>query len=191
MKNSLNDNTFSLLAKELASCDVRLCYQCGKCTAGCPVAERMEIKTHALVSLALRGEFTRALHSEAIWACVSCHTCSQRCPKKVDTAGVLDALRHEAYRRGTVPKNAGSITAFYKSFAESIRLFGRSYEVGMMAGFNFYRPLSHSVDIAARLGDAKLGLDMLTHGRLHLFPEKVHDTGVVRRIFERCLKDAQ
>ncbi len=177
-----------LFSAELTLTDAKLCYQCGKCTAGCPVADKMTIKPHALVTLAAQGRAARALSDDSIWLCVSCQTCTQRCPKTVDTAGVIDALRHEAYRRKSVPKSAASICAFYKAFIGAVRLFGRSYEIGMMAGFTMMRPMAHTLNIGDRLGDVKLGLGMLQRGRLAFMPDKVKDTAVVERIFKRCME---
>src|SRR5208282_717492 len=76
------------------------CYQCGKCTAGCPVAMHMDVAPNQVVRLVQLGEWEKALQSRAIWECVGCQTCSTRCPKEVDCAGVMDALR-EAWLRLT------------------------------------------------------------------------------------------
>src|SRR5512134_3630405 len=82
--------------------DVSACYQCGKCSAGCPMAASMDILPNQLVRLVQLDRIDRALRSEAIWKCVSCVTCSTRCPQAVDCAGVIDHLRQMAVARGIV-----------------------------------------------------------------------------------------
>jgi heterodisulfide reductase subunit C len=62
------------IVNELAHTRVQDCYQCGKCTAGCPAAQRMDLSPNQLVRLVQAGQLERALRSEAIWQCVSCQT---------------------------------------------------------------------------------------------------------------------
>ena len=95
-------------AASVAETDVRDCYQCGKCSAGCPVAEQMDLLPHQLMRLVQIGRIDRALRSEAIWKCVSCMTCSTRCPKSVDCAGVIDTLRQSAVERGDGVRRAAA-----------------------------------------------------------------------------------
>ena len=83
----------------LAHTKVRDCYQCGKCSAGCPMAEKMDVLPNQLLRLVQLGKIDKAAASEAIWLCVSCLTCSTRCPKSVDCAGVMDALRQIALEK--------------------------------------------------------------------------------------------
>jgi heterodisulfide reductase subunit C len=76
------------------------CYQCGKCTAGCPVGEVMEIPPHQVIRLLQIGQPGRALAAQTIWTCAACLTCAARCPKDVDLARIMEALRTIALRRG-------------------------------------------------------------------------------------------
>lgn len=79
--------------------EARDCYQCGKCTAGCPLAERMDLKPHQIMRLVQLGKADRTLGSDAIWQCISCQTCSSRCPKSVDCAGIVNRLHHLSLER--------------------------------------------------------------------------------------------
>lgn len=69
------------------------CYQCGKCSAGCPVVSRMEILPNQIIRYAQLGLEAELLASDAIWACASCMTCNVRCPKGINIAEVIEALR--------------------------------------------------------------------------------------------------
>jgi heterodisulfide reductase subunit C2 len=75
------------------------CYQCGKCTAGCPAAEAMDVAPHEVIRCLQMGQPERALVSQAIWTCAACLTCASRCPKDVDLARIMEALRVVALRR--------------------------------------------------------------------------------------------
>ncbi len=69
------------------------CYQCAKCSSGCPVADRGDLKPHELVRLVQTDQRGAVLASRFIWECTSCHTCITRCPQKVDIPAMNDALR--------------------------------------------------------------------------------------------------
>lgn len=176
--------------ESLAHTNLADCYQCGKCTAGCPVSERMDMVPNRLMRLVQMEQVDTALQSAAIWECVSCQTCSARCPKKVDCAGVMDALRETALAEGKVSPAQHSVVAFQKAFLQNIRRNGRLNELELIAAFK--------MDVAfggGRLGflfkDAALGPQMSKRKKLHLMPEKAQDRAVVERIFARCTNRAE
>lgn len=74
------------------------CYQCGKCSAGCPMAAHMDILPNKIIRLAQLGMEEPLMASDAIWTCVSCMTCNSRCPKGVRIAEVIEALREISMR---------------------------------------------------------------------------------------------
>ncbi len=75
------------------------CYQCGKCSAGCPVVSRMEILPNQIIRYAQLGLEAELLASDAIWICASCMTCNVRCPKGVKIAEVMEAVRQIMLRK--------------------------------------------------------------------------------------------
>src|SRR5512135_3209707 len=108
----------------LSSIPVQDCYQCGKCTAGCPMAHRMDLMPSQIVRLAQLGQVERALRSEAIWQCLSCQTCTSRCPKSVDCAGVMDVLRQLACEDTSASPVQLRTRLFLKAFLHNIRRNG-------------------------------------------------------------------
>lgn len=74
------------------------CYQCGKCSAGCPAAPFMEILPNQVIRLLQLGKVERILESNTPFACVSCFVCSARCPKGIDIAAIMEALRQVTLR---------------------------------------------------------------------------------------------
>lgn len=161
------------------------CYQCGKCTAGCPVAERMDVMPNQVVRLVQAGQLDRAAGTEAIWLCVSCQTCTTRCPKSVDIADVMDALREKSVENGSASKTQHRTVIFQKAFLDNIRRNGRLNELELVGQFKtsaFMKDMS----IPLLMKDAILAPLMMKRGKLHLVGEKVRDRKIVDRIFAKC-----
>ena len=73
--------------------DVAKCMKCGKCSGRCPAYKDMDIKPHQFVSWLADGKIDKLMQSEAIWSCLSCMACVERCPRGVAPAGVIEAVR--------------------------------------------------------------------------------------------------
>jgi len=162
------------------------CYQCGKCSAGCPMADKMDLLPNQLVRLVQMGKPERALKSQAIWLCVSCQTCAARCPKSVDCAGLMDALRQVAVEKDLAAPAFRRTVQFQQAFLDNIRRNGRLAEVELIAHFKA-RAFLGELNLPFLFKDTLLGPKMLRRGKLHLLPGKARDRGVVDRIFQRCL----
>ena len=161
------------------------CYQCGKCTAGCPRASVMDMGPTRLIRMVQIGEAEKAMKSQAVWQCVSCETCTTRCPKNVDCAAIMDALRAEAYRRGLTNGMQIPVMLFQKAFLDNIRRNGRLNEIELIAQFKM-SGFAATRSPRMLFKDATLGPKLQARKKLHLIGEKVRDRGVVRRIFDRC-----
>ena len=85
--------------EELSGEDIHACYQCGKCSAGCPFGSAMDILPNQVIRLVQLGD-EDALTNKTIWLCSSCFTCATRCPKGVDLSKVMEALRTILLRKG-------------------------------------------------------------------------------------------
>ncbi len=169
----------SLLSKirNAIGLDPVLCYQCGKCSAGCPMASEMDLKTHEIIRLLQLDLGERLLSSDSIWLCLTCETCTTRCPMEFDPAAAIDALREIALREypDRVPR---SISAFHSAFLDQIRMHGRVFEFGLVA---FYKLRS-----GALFGDVESVPGMLARGKLGLKPKRIQGIQEVRRIFSQC-----
>lgn len=158
------------------------CYQCGKCSAGCPMAEEMGgMPPHAILRLVQLDRHERVLGSEAIWLCLTCETCSTRCPNEVDPARIIDALRELALRRDpAAPPRA--IRGFHRAFLGQIRANGRLFEAGLVAGYKL-----RTGDLFSDVASAPV---MLLKGKLALLPKRIEGLDEVRRIFDACERAA-
>ncbi len=79
--------------QRLSGTDVKQCMKCGKCSGRCPAFHEMDIKPHQFVSLLAKGEIETLVNSKAIWNCLSCMACVERCPRGVAPAQVIEAVR--------------------------------------------------------------------------------------------------
>ena len=84
--------------QRLSGTDVRKCMKCGKCSGRCPAFHEMDIKPHQFVSLLADGKIEKLLESNAIWNCLSCMACVERCPRGVAPAAVVEAVRDTVVR---------------------------------------------------------------------------------------------
>ena len=159
------------------------CYQCGKCSAGCVLAEEMDFPPSYLVHL-LQTKTTandhRALSSNAIWICLNCENCIARCPKEVDIPAMMDYLREQARLKGFINRQAQPIVAFHRSFLQSVKQTGRLYEIGLIAGFK--------ARTFRLLQDVKLAPVMLLKGKLNLLPESIKDKRKIKKIFAQTIE---
>ena len=105
MKLSREKLNSPMLAKvaEISGEDIASCYQCGKCSAGCPLESAMGVLPHGAVRLLQLGCEQEALNFDAVWLCASCHTCESRCPRGFDLSRVMEALRVIRLREGHSP----------------------------------------------------------------------------------------
>ncbi len=85
--------------EELSGQKLLACYQCGKCSAGCPAVSQMDILPNQIIRFAQLGLKEELLESKSIWVCASCYTCNVRCPKGIKIAEVMEALRQVLLRK--------------------------------------------------------------------------------------------
>ncbi|MBO5026973.1 MAG: 4Fe-4S dicluster domain-containing protein [Clostridia bacterium] len=83
---------------KLSGTDVKKCMKCGKCSGRCPAFKDMDIKPHQFVSMLGQGRIDELLESKAIWNCLSCMACVERCPRGVAPAAVIEAVRDTVVR---------------------------------------------------------------------------------------------
>jgi heterodisulfide reductase subunit C len=84
--------------KEISATDVVKCMKCGKCSGRCPAFHEMDIKPHQFVSYLVSGNVEKLMESKAIWNCLTCMACVERCPRGVAPAAVVEAVRDTVVR---------------------------------------------------------------------------------------------
>jgi heterodisulfide reductase subunit C2 len=153
------------------------CYQCGKCSAGCPMATESDLRPHNVMRLVMQDRRDEAMRDESIWLCLTCETCTARCPNDCDPARVIDELREMSLRSGlaAAPRH---IAAFHRAFLAQIRANGRLHEMSMIVDYKL-----HSGDLMKDVTNAPA---MVTRGKLSIRPERIKGMEEIKRIFDQC-----
>jgi len=148
------------------------CYQCGKCSAGCPAAFAMSAPPNVIIRLLQLGLYDRALAHNSYWVCSSCETCTARCPRGVQIKELMELLRHDAFRRRAGGERV--VVAFHRAFLKTVAWFGRLYEPGLI-GLNNFLSRRFFKDFSA-------APTMLLKRKIKILPPRGADCGAVRRI---------
>jgi heterodisulfide reductase subunit C len=164
------------IVKEMSGVDLSKCYQCKKCSNGCPVSGLTTLSPSEIIRRLQLGAGKEILESDLVWLCLSCGTCYERCPMQIDSSAIIDSMRSMALeRRAAGPK--GNIPLFNRLFLGTVRVFGRVYDLPMIA---FYK-----------LGTLNLKQDMdkfpamLRKGKMAVLPPSGADKESVNRIFSK------
>jgi len=155
---------------------IHQCYQCGKCSAGCPVASEMDLLPHQMVRLAVLGDVERIVASRSIWICLTCHTCGARCPNGIDVPALLDPIRHQVVK-GNIHTRESQVPEFHKAFLTTIRLFGRVHELTLIG--------LYKMKTKTFFDDMKLGWEMFRKGKIHILPDRSKRSREVKEIFRK------
>lgn len=95
--------------EEISGENLLACNQCGKCSAGCPIAFSMDLLPSQVIRMAQLG-IEDVLESQTIWTCASCLTCVARCPKGVDLPRIMEALRLLSMQRSGDRMEVGQLS---------------------------------------------------------------------------------
>ena len=173
------------MAKEVAI-PLSACFQCKKCSAGCPLTFAMDLLPDKVIRLALLGQTDMLLGCRTIWVCASCVTCTTRCPNGIDIAGVMDWLKEEAIRQGKAVDQP-EVAAFQRFFLDSLRRAGgRLPEMTLMRNFTLFK-LRRRPDLKELWENAKLGFALFKRGRLRpIGPPALKGRDEINEIFKRA-----
>ncbi|MHB8907601.1 MAG: 4Fe-4S dicluster domain-containing protein [Syntrophales bacterium] len=160
--------------KGLSGEDLSRCIQCGKCTAGCPIAPDMDVMPNQVIRYLQLNDEAKALGASSIWLCASCTTCSVRCPEGIDVARVMNQSRKLCIERGYRPKE-GRIHLFNRIFVDSIRQSGRVHELGLMIRYNLLTKNPFK--------DIGLLPRILQKGKISLLPHRIRERERIKRLF--------
>ncbi|MCL5072493.1 MAG: 4Fe-4S dicluster domain-containing protein [Actinobacteria bacterium] len=157
--------------------DIYYCYQCGRCTAGCPLSNVYKYQPNQIIRLIAANKIESIFNSNSIYLCLSCEICSSRCPQEIDIAAIMNYLRIKSWERRSFKEKA--ILNFYKAFLKIIGIFGRSYEPALIMNLNL---LSGKF-----FNDMDLALNILRKKKIKLFPEFVKDRAKLSKLVKKYL----
>jgi len=154
---------------------IQACYQCQKCSAGCPVAYAMDLLPNQVLRHIQYGHREKVLSSQTIWLCASCYTCGTRCPNGIDIAKIMDALRQAAIDSGS-PLGEKEIPLFHSTFLNTVKSKGRIHELSLLLALKF--------KTKSFFKDAGLGWKMFKRGKINLLPSSLRGGKEMQEIFK-------
>ena len=153
------------------------CYQCGKCTASCPMVDVFEYKPNQIIRLVLMDRIDKILDSNSIFLCLSCEICSSRCPQEVHIATIMNFIRNESWKLGEF--KIKNIARFYNIFLRLAGIFGRSFEPGLIMGMNI---------LSGRFfNDADVAVKILRKRKIKMLPEFIKGRKQVSKVIKKYL----
>ncbi len=163
---------------------VSACYQCRKCTNGCPLTFAMDLVPDQVLRYIQLGWREPVLASSTIWVCAACETCTTRCPNEVDIARAMDFLKQTVVRAQGAAREKKVLT-FHRVFLNDIRKRGRVFEAGLMQNYLLRsgEAFTKMKDLSI-LEELRLGWTMYRKGRLNLLPHGIKGKGEVRQLFQ-------
>ena len=163
--------------QDASGVDLSVCFQCKKCTSGCPVSKLVKSPPSEIMRRLHLESGDELFDSDILWMCVSCETCSARCPMGIDVAAVMDALRQLAVRKGA-SKKEGNVSLFNQAFLKTVQMFGRTYDIAMIAAYK--------IGSRKYMGDTEKFPSMLKKRKIALLPPLSGDRKTTKRIFKKA-----
>ncbi len=170
--NKIHDEIVNIIDPKIYNC-----YQCGRCTAGCPLADVYEYQPNEIIRLIQLNKIDSIFKANSIYICLSCEICSSRCPQEVKIASIMNYLRVKSwqYRKFRLPL----IRNFYKIFLKIVSIFGRSYEPLLILILNLINKRFFN--------DFDIALKIIKKKKIKVIPELIKNRRDVSAIVNKYL----
>jgi len=174
------DNALQRELKEKLDVDIETCLECGKCSGGCSNGHIFDYTPRKIVQLVKLGDEETLAGMDALWICLSCQLCLDRCPAGIDIPRILDYFREKAVTKG-VKATRPDVHLFMELMLEEARDKGRISEVPLM--IRFKKKTGHY------LKDAGLGFRMFLKGKLSPFPSRMQKPEGLKKLLSERKKE--
>jgi len=174
------DSALQRELKEKLDVDIETCLECGKCTGGCSNGHVFDYTPRKIVQLVKLGDEETLAGMDALWICLSCQLCLDRCPSGIDIPRILDYLREKAVKRG-VKATRPDVHLFLELMLEEARDKGRVSEVPLMIRFK--------MKTGQYLKDGGLGFRMFLKGKLSPFPSRMRKPEDLKKLLSERKKE--
>jgi heterodisulfide reductase subunit C len=171
--------------------NIKACYQCRRCAAGCPVGEETGVTPDRLIRMIMVGDREAALNNLLVWQCVGCYTCGTRCPNNIQTARITETLKQMGKQAHAEPLRP-RVADFHSSFMASAKHFGRFNEIegmGIYETKTAFRELMKGnlkAVIEEMKSQMKLGSDMMKKKRMHFGLDRVRKRSEVKALYNKA-----
>ncbi len=150
---------------------IRVCMQCGTCTASCPNAEFMDRTPSELIAMARAGLKEEVLASNAMWYCLSCYLCTVRCPRDVKITRLMHVFEGLAAGDGLSNKRT-TTPVMYRGFNVYVRNWGRISEIWMIMRYYL------QTNPFKAIGMIPVAWNLFSHSRISLKMDKLSPEGI-------------
>ncbi len=170
--------------------NLKACYQCRRCAAGCPVGEETGVTPDRLIRMIIVGDKDAALNNLLVWKCVACYTCGTRCPNNIQTARITETLKLMSKEAGCKPLTP-RIADFHNAFMTSTGHLGRFNEIESMAIYEtktLFKELSRGnlkAIVDEMTAQGKLGAAMTKKKRMHLGIDRVKNISEIKALYKK------
>jgi heterodisulfide reductase subunit C len=154
------------------------CIQCGTCGGSCPAGPDMDHTPRGLFAMVAAGMKDDVLKSNTPWFCVSCYTCTVRCPQEIHITDVMYTLKRMAVKEKTI--HDSTAPDFSKIFIFWVEHYGRAFELGLM-GPHMLRHNSFGL-----FKIAGMGMGMITKGRMAFTPSRIKGIKGLKAIISKA-----
>jgi heterodisulfide reductase subunit C len=156
------------------------CLQCGSCGGSCPSSAEMDFTPRTMIAMINAGQRDAALAASMMWACVSCYSCTSRCPQNIPITDIVYSLKRMAIAEGRY--HGTDAPALAKTFTGFIEKYGRSYEAGLATHYHImkrWKPMQ-----LAKMGP--MGMQIFFKQRMAIFPAKIRQIDQLRAIIKKA-----
>jgi quinone-modifying oxidoreductase subunit QmoC len=156
------------------------CIQCGTCSGACPVSAFMDHTPRRLIAMIGAERKEQVLASNTYWYCASCYQCTVRCPRDIDIAGLMYALKRYSMWKNEYQKDLiGPV--FSETFVKTILDSGRSYEPVLATSYLF------TYGVPELLQEAATATGLMLKGRMPLLRPRIKRLENFKRMVWRIL----
>jgi heterodisulfide reductase subunit C len=156
------------------------CLQCGSCGGSCPSSAEMEFTPRMLIAMINAGRREAVLAANTMWACVSCYSCTSRCPQNIPITDIIYTLKRMAIAEHRY--HGTDAPALAKTFTNFVEKYGRSYEAGLATHYHLlkrWKPIQ-----LMKMGP--MGVKIFFKQRMAIFPTKIRQIDQLRAIIKKA-----
>jgi heterodisulfide reductase subunit C len=162
---------------------IKECIQCGTCSASCPSSAAMEYGPREVIAALRAGMLDRVLNSRTVWLCVSCYSCTVRCPAGIPFTDVMYELKRLEVDKGIARDSNGEAMA--RAFAETVDEHGRNVETKLLRKYYL------RTNPFKALAQIPLAMKLFFRGRLELFVRKIKGLDTLHRMLAAIDKNGK
>ncbi|RBQ23664.1 CoB--CoM heterodisulfide reductase iron-sulfur subunit C [Candidatus Methanobinarius endosymbioticus] len=138
------DPEFTEIFKDAGIDSVKICFQCGTCTGGCPSGRRTPYRVRQLVRKCLVGLKDEVISDDALWMCTTCYTCQERCPREIKIVEIVKMARNVAAQNGFMAPAHKATGSFVIKTGHGVPINDATMELRKRVGLDELPPTTHS-----------------------------------------------